>query len=61
MNNMGEMYTCMNPQPNSSDYNNMSTNGDGDDSQSSLDPDDDDDRCPSVSSPSRSLLKVRFL
>jgi hypothetical protein len=30
--------------------------GDGDDAQSSLDPDGGEDRCPSTSSPSKSLL-----
>jgi hypothetical protein len=65
MNNMGKMYTCMNPQLESRDYNNMNTNGDGDDgdtvvgdgddAQSSLDPDGGKDQCPSASSSSRSL------
>jgi hypothetical protein len=61
----------MNPQLESRDYNKMNTNGDGDDedvvvgdgndAQSSLDPDCGECRCPSVSSPSRSLLELRFL
>jgi hypothetical protein len=68
------MYSCLNPQLESRDYNNMNTNGDGDDgddgdivfddgddAQSSLDPDGREDRCPSASSPSRSLSEVRFL
>jgi hypothetical protein len=65
------MYTYMNPQLRSRDCNKMITNGDeddgdvvvddGDDAQSSLDPDGGEDRCPSASSPSRSLPKVRFV
>jgi hypothetical protein len=62
------MYTCLNPQLESSDYSKMNTNGDGDevvgdvdDTQSSLDPDGGEDPCPSASSPSRSFSKVRFL
>jgi hypothetical protein len=65
------MYSCLNPQLESRDYNNMNKIGDGDDgdvvfddgddAQSSLDPDGREDRCPSASSPSRSLSKVRFL
>jgi hypothetical protein len=60
----------MNPQLESRDYNNMNTNGDGDDgamiddgddTQSSFDPDGGEDQCPSTSSPSSSLLEVRFL
>jgi hypothetical protein len=35
--------------------------GDGDDAQSSLDLDGGEDRCPSASSPSRTLPDVRFL
>jgi hypothetical protein len=55
----------MNPQLESRDYNNMNTNGDGDDgdtvvgdrddAQSSLDLDGGKDWCPSASSSSRSL------
>jgi hypothetical protein len=65
------MYTCSNPKIESKDYNKKNTNVDGDDgeaaigvrddAQSSLDSDGGEDRCPSASSPSRSLPGVRFL
>jgi hypothetical protein len=65
------MYICSNPQLDSKDYNKMNTNvdgddgdavvGDGDDSQFSLDPDGGEDWCPYASSPSKTLLEVRFL
>jgi hypothetical protein len=65
------MYTCLNPQLESRDYIKMNINGDGDegdasvgdgdDAQSSLDPVGGEDQCPSASSPSRFLSKVRFL
>ena len=52
-------------------YNKMDVNGDGDDGDAAVDDEDDaqasndlrsgEDRCPSASSPSRSLPEVRFL
>jgi hypothetical protein len=41
MDNMGRMYTCLNPQLESRDYNKMSKNGDGDDGYAAVGDGDD--------------------